>query len=208
MNQTTEKPEARDTASDADKSRVSDGNKTGINQIDFDKGVDVGFAKGATKAKKELFAELGTEDVDVIKSALAFVREHEENQKSAAERLEGLKSENEQLKTSLKEYQERENTEAQALFEKLTEEQQASIKAAGLPLGRLTGVMKTMMEGTKTPSKSVGTPFQPSASDNQDSGTLKFTKHFGLDPEYRKNPQAYIQKRIAEFEAKNESLRR
>lgn len=59
-----------------------------VNQELINKGVDIGFAKGAEKAKTELLSELGVENLDDIKAVLQAQKESEDAQKSELEKLQ------------------------------------------------------------------------------------------------------------------------
>jgi hypothetical protein len=203
MNETTQNLESEAKANDALKSEQSSDEKknTGMNQETFDKGVDVGFAKGANKAKKELLESLGIDDLENAKQALEFKKEHEESQKSATEQLETLKTQNKELLEGLKEYKSRDTHEAEAIFETLTEEQQASIKEANLPLERMIPIMKTLLANTPATKKDIGTPFSPDASN--ENSTVMGIKRFGADPEYLKDKQAFIQRKLEQVNREN-----
>jgi len=196
--------ETGDTDSGAEESRISDESKN-TGQDKFDKGVDVGFAKGAKKAKREVFDALGTEDVDAIKSALEFQSEFEEKNKSAAERLDGLKNENKDLKKALKTFQERDKVEAEGVFEKLSETQQVSIKEAGLPLEKMVPVMLQMIDSESRTSKQVGTPVSPHTPDEDSPDRIVPLKQFGANPEYLKDKNSYIAKKVAEINRRHEN---
>jgi len=155
------------------------------------------YGQGVAKGKKELLSEFGTDDLDSVRAAIQFKQEYEDSQKSATEKHEGLVTEVKQLKKDLKGYQERERTEATKLLDGLTDEQKQSVQETGLPIEKLVPMIKTLA-GTSSQHKSVGTPFSPSSNDEQESSFNYNPKQTGLDPEYKKNPQAYIRKKMEE----------
>lgn len=199
---TPDSVEKADAANKADRLKTDGSLNTGLDQTSFNKGIDVGFAKGANKATKELFEKVGLDDIEAIKVAVSFKKEYEESQKTAAEQLNLFKDENKELKKQLKSFQDQIKLEAETLFQQLSEEQQTSIKAASIPIEKMVPVIKTLLESKPPVKNTIGTPFSPKAPDNTKPSLSKLTRT-GVNPEYRQDKDAYIQKKLEDFHRKN-----
>lgn len=76
------------TITDGQENTSAQNDGKNVNQELINKGVDIGFAKGAEKAKHELLSELGVENLDDIKNVLKAQKESEDAQKSELEKLQ------------------------------------------------------------------------------------------------------------------------
>lgn len=189
---TTETPDSPERSSETrTNSQDSDGNKntdTG-NQGLFDKGVDVGFARGAKKATKEMIQSLGVNNVEELKEILDSHKERKESEKSTEQKLaelntsfEEMKSNYSQLQNQLETYVERDRTKAQELYENLSEEDKAAFDAMSVPLETAMPVLQRL--ANQTPSKkTVGNPVSPAPSEVSETLTKG---HDELMRDYRK----------------------
>jgi len=154
-----------------------------------------GYGKGVATGKKELLSDLGVEDLDSLKEVLKFKAEFDASQQTAGEQLTTVKDELKALKKEVKGYREKDDAEATVLFDSLSETHQAAVKATGLNPSQLIPMMRTL---TSKKTESVGTPFSPQTNDEQTTSS-KSTRR-GLDPDYLKDKQAYIDRKRQEIE--------
>ena len=156
-----------------------------------------GYGKGIAKGKAQLLEDLGVENLDDIKSALEFAAAKREEEKSTADKLAEISSKYENLEAEVKTYREAASAEATTLFESLSDENKSAIEASGLPLEKMVPVMRQMQAAPSAPKK-VGSSVNP-PSESTEEKLDQFKTKAGLDPEYRKDPDAYFNKRLAAF---------
>ena len=202
---TEHKPEHAPTEKEAaSKKKASEESEETKNTSANQKLFDDAYGKGANKARKEILESLGIDDVESAKESLEKLRDYEESQKSATEQLETYKTKNKELTSNLKEYRDRATHEATAIFDKLTEEQQKSVKDTDLPLEKLVSLMNTLVNEKPAERKNIGSPFSPNTSDESET-VLAGPRRTRVDPEYTKDPQAFINKHLEEVTRKHKN---
>lgn len=195
MTENVNGPTGNETPSNETSSKSGETNNNTSNEL-FDKG----YGKGKSKGKAEVLKELGVEDIETVKSALKFEADRREEEKSTADKLAEMTSKFETTESELKAYRETANAEATTLFESLSDDNKSAIEASGLPIEKMVPVMRQMTAAPPAPKK-VGASVNP-PSESVEEKLNEFKTKSGLNPEYRKDPVAYFEKRLAAFNKK------
>lgn len=160
-----------------------------------------GYTKGAAKTEAKILKELGVESFDEIKNVIKEVQEKRESEKSLVDRYTELTSKYQAASEKLNFFETAVKKEADNLFNALSEDQRKAVEETGLPLENLVPMMK-QLKATEVQPKKIGTHVDPS----KPKSTEQFSAvNMGLDPEYRKNRQDYIAKKLKEKMQNKES---
>ncbi len=159
---------------------------------------DIGYAKGIDKGKKDLLADLGVDNFDALKEALSVKREMEEKTKTTEQRFHELETQHKEATKELSEFRKAAKAEADSLYETLSDEHKKAVDTTGLPKERVIPLMRTL-SASKPALRKAGAPVSPEA----DEPLISIKQSQGLDPEYRTNKRAYIERRMKEVARKH-----
>ena len=185
-------PSGNETPANQSSPKSAETTNTDHNQRLF----DTAYAKGIDKGKAALLDELGIDNLDNLKSAIQFAQQKQDEEKSVADKLAEITSKYQTVEAELKTFRDVAKAEATSLFESLSEENQAAITAAGLPIEKMVPVMRKLSTANPSTPKSVGASVNPQQT-NELIGEYK--RKNGLDPEYKKDPIGYFNKKLAEY---------